>query len=180
MWLKITVQRLWAHSVMLPPCYHWCVVASHDSTADQFMPLCLRASGPSSHAEPPWEAGCRLTCSTLPSSTSAAAAAAAFSLPGLLTHRFGVLVQCALLGGGLGSPGYRAQMGCWCCLLPSSPTRASRRGVEDRFVYGALVAPVSPAHRGQDRCPYDWFRKNTRENDREKIKCFIMVWALIS
>ena len=117
----------------------------------------------------PGETGCGLTCSMLPSSGSSQRAGQSAQSPHTL---FGVSAQCALLGAGLGSAGYRAQMDRWWGLLPSSPMRAGREGEGDRCVYVPLVAsPACPPHRGRDGCPWHWFwRRRDRESDKGNRK----------
>lgn len=79
---KISVYWHWAHSV-LPPCYHWCVVASRDLAVDRFRPTSLRAPSLSNRAGSQERQTAVLTCSILPSSSSQQLA----SLPNIPTHR---------------------------------------------------------------------------------------------
>lgn len=108
----------------------------------------------------PGEPGCGLICSMFPSSTAAAA-----SQPALSPHTpFGVLIQWALLGAGLGSVGYRSQMDRWWGLLLSICLWTGRRGEGDRCGFVPLVELIST----QDTCPMILKEDKKRGKDKGK------------
>lgn len=100
--------------------------------------------------------------------------AAASNWPACLIspYTFWSLSQSALLGDGLGSAGWRAQIGHGWGLLFSSPMSARRESERGRCVYVPLVAPHFPM-RSLDSCPWPILKKaETKGNNKNgKVKC---------
>lgn len=184
--------RHWAHSALLLPCYRWCVVASHDLAVYRFGPVRLRASGPSSRAEPlerlavVWHAPC------FPPAQQQQQPAGPTSRPNVPTHR--LECQPSVLYWELGLAvlvtGLRwTADGAFCPAAPwGQVERVRKTGVFMFHLLPPLLPTSLPKRPGQmprtlilgGKAEMENQTKEKNGMEGEKGKCDVMVWKLIS